>query len=67
MKKVICLLIALALCLSLPVAAFAEAVQSPGPVSPTGDTSPVGLWIAVMLVALVALIVTVIAFKKSGK
>lgn len=76
MKKVISMLLVLALCLYLPCAAFA--VSSPGsdgyaPSTPsqstpqTGDTFMPGLWLAVMLLALLAMVALVIVYKKFAK
>lgn len=67
MKKVICMLLLVVLCFSLCVTALAEGVQSPGPVAPTGDESPVIQWIVLMIVALAALVTTVILYRKNDK
>ena len=67
MKRMISLLIALALIFALPMSAMA--VESPGgdPPGKTGDTAQIGLWIAIMVVSLLLLIVVAVAFRKSMK
>ena len=74
MKRIVCLLLALVLCAYLPCAAFA--VSSPGSSAPTvpstdnpktGDTSMINIWVIVMILALLALIVAVVVFRKSKK
>lgn len=77
MRKVVCLLLALVLCLSLPCTAMA-AVISPGQdgtapnvpddgVPDTGDHSSVRLWLLVMLLALLVLVLVVIFYRKYMK
>lgn len=68
MKKIISLILVMALCMSLSIAAFA-AENSPGsnPPATTGDTSNVGIWMVVMAVAVVALFAVVVVFKKTQK
>ena len=81
MKKVLSVLLVLVLCMYLPCAVFA--VSSPGsdgtaPTTPpatnppadnpvTGDTFMPGLWFAVMVLALVALVVVIISYKKFSR
>ena len=75
MRKIICFLLVLAMCLSLSCTAFAAAI-SPGESAPsvpdapdsdvpdTGDNAELGTWLLVMIVALVFLVaVTVCYFK----
>ena len=77
MRKMICLLLVLALCMSLTCTVFA-AVSSPGqdgsaPTNPddnvpaTGDHAPVGMWLLVMLLALVALVIMIVYYYKEMK
>lgn len=67
MKRIVSLLIALALIFALPISAMA--VESPGGDVPdkTGDTAQLGLWITIMVVSLLLLVVVAIAFYKSTK
>ena len=76
MRKMISMLLVLVLCLYLPCTAFA--VSSPGsdgsaPTTPpystpqTGDTFMPGLWLAVMLLALLAMVALVIGYRKISK
>lgn len=77
MRRVICLLMVLALCVSLSCTAFA-AVISPGqdgtaPTIPddgvpdTGDNAALGTWLLVLLLALLVLILVVVGYCKYMK
>lgn len=73
MRRMICLLLALILCMSLPMAAFAAA-SSPSNYAPvtsnpkTGDVAQMELWIPVLIVSALALIAMVVVyFKKFRK
>lgn len=67
MKKLFGAVMALAMSTGLPCYA-AEAVQSPGPTPPpSGDTSHIGVWVAVMVVALIGLVVATVLFLRSKK
>lgn len=66
MKKLFATVMALAMSAGLPCYA-AEAVQSPGPTPPSGDTSNIGVWVAVLVVALIGLAVTTVLFLRSKK
>ena len=73
MRRVICLMLALMLCLSLPMAAFA-AVPSPGNYAPvgsnpkTGDVAQMELWIPVLIASALALMaMAAVYFKKFRK
>ena len=93
MKRIICMLLALMVCMYLPMSAFA-ATNSPGSgwycdecgtwvpgngacpnghfrpgttTPPTGDTSMVNMWIIVMVIALLALVVAVVFFRRTKK
>ena len=65
MKKIISLLLVLVLCVALPIS-VAAAAQSPGPEPPvqTGDTAQLGIWFAVMIVALILLVAVVLVSRK---
>lgn len=67
MKRIISLLIVLALSLTLPMAALAVDSPEIDPPDKTGDTAQLGLWITIMVVSLVLLVVAVVAFRKSAK
>jgi len=78
MKRVICLLLVMVLCMYIPCIALAAA-PSPGESAPTEPTTPVGppavtrddshimLWVIIMLVALLAIVALVVAFRKFVK
>jgi hypothetical protein len=78
MKRVICLLLVLILCTYIPMSVMA-ATPSPGPSAPTEPSNPnvppvetrdnshVILWAVIMVVALLAIIALVIAFRKFVK
>lgn len=76
MKRIICMLLVLVLCMYLPCTAFA--VSSPGqsgsaPTVPstdnpkTGDSFAMYTWIIVMVLALLALVAVVIFYRKAMK
>lgn len=94
MKKIVCLVLALIVCLTIPMTALA-ATNSPskgwfcqdcnewvtgngacsnghtnpggGVTPPTGDTSMINMWIIIMIVALAALCVAVVFFRRTKK
>lgn len=68
MRRFICLMLALILCMSLPMAAFA-ANPSIGNGSPkTGDMAQMELWVPMMILSALALVaVMVVYFKKFRK
>lgn len=72
MRRVICLMLALILCMSLPMAAFAAA-SSPSNYAPssnpkTGDMAQMELWVPVLIASALALIAMVVVyFKKFRK
>ena len=78
MKRVICLLLVLILCMYIPMSVMAAA-PSPGESAPTEPTSPSGppsetrdnnhvmVWVIIMVVALLAIIALAIAFRKFVK
>lgn len=73
MRKVLSLLLVLALCACLPLTAFA-AVSSPPDTAPstdgpaqTGDPMELGLWIAVMIIALLAVVIVTVFYRKGLK
>lgn len=92
MKKIICLILALIVCMSIPMTALATQSPSkgwfcekcnewvtgggacsnghyrPGTITPpTGDTSMINMWIIVMIIALAALCVAVVFFRRTKK
>ena len=93
MKKIICLVLALIVCLTIPMTALAATNSPskgwfcedcnewvtgngacsnghfrPGTITPpTGDTSMINMWIIVMIVALAALCVAVVFFRRTKK
>lgn len=73
MRRVICLLLALILCLAMPMTAFANSVAQSGKPAvtsnpKTGDTAMMELWVPVLIVSALALLaVAVIYFKKIRK
>lgn len=76
MKRVICMLLALVLCLSLPIVAFAAtnspanngaAPTVPGSIPKTGDAFAMNTWLIIMVLALLALVVAVMFFRKAQK
>lgn len=78
MKRVICLLLVLILCMYIPVSVMAatpspgesaptEPTTPSGPPSETRDTSHVVLWAVIMVVALLAIVALVISFRKFVK
>ena len=73
MRKVLCLILAIVLCACMPLTAFA-AVESPPDTAPstdgpsqTGDSMDLGLWIAIMVIALVAIVIVTLFYRKSMK
>lgn len=72
MRRVICLMLVLILCMSMPMAAFA-AVSSPSNYAPssnpkTGDMAQMELWVPMMIASALALAVLMFAyFKKYRK
>lgn len=75
MRRFICLMLALILCLAMPMTAFANSVAQSGTPAvttgsnpKTGDTAMMELWVPVMILSALALvIVAVIYFKKFRK
>ena len=76
MKKMICLVLVLAFCLSLAMPVFAartpSAADSGTPAkTPSGSNPKTGdmimLWVAIMLVALMALAAVVICYRKFAR
>lgn len=79
MKQVVSILLVLALCIGMPLCAFA-AESSPGesapivPTDPTGDPSVdtgdaagIEMWIIIMIIALLAMVMTTVFYTKSQK
>ena len=78
MKRVICLLLVMVLCMYIPCVALA-ATPSPGESAPTEPSTPSGppsetrdnshvmLWVIIMVVALLAIVALVVAFRKFVK
>jgi hypothetical protein len=67
MKKIVSLILALALIVCLPCAASAAA-NSPGNDAPvTGDSTMVGLWLLIMVCAMVAIVVTAVVYHQNAK
>ena len=74
MRRFICLMLALLLCVAMPMTALA-ATASPGNYAPggwdnpkTGDTAMMELWVPVLVISAIALaVVALIYFKKIRK
>lgn len=77
MRRVVCMLLALILCMVLPMAAFAATESSAESGTPvvttgtnpkTGDIARMDIWVPVLIISAVALaVVLVIYFKKFRK
>lgn len=77
MKRVICLVLALILCMMLPMSAFAATKSPEGGKAPvytgsdnpkTGDINNMEIWVPILVISAIALVVlAVIYFKKFRK
>ena len=68
MKKIVSLILALALTVCLPFAVSAAA-NSPGHDGPPkfGDTTMIGLWVLVMVLSVVAIVVSTVVYRHNMK
>lgn len=68
MKKIISLILVLAMSLCMTCAVSAAAADSPGGSSPvTGDNNMLGFWLLVMGLSLVAIVVVAVVYYRSTK
>ena len=65
MRRIICMLLALILCLAIPMAAFAAGTPSIGNESPkTGDMANMELWVPMLIASALALVSLMVVYVK---